>query len=402
MKINPDAIRSAQFIDTYYPVVDGVVRVVDNYTSIMNRISYSCVVTPKPLQKGFDDSKLSYDVYRTSSLKMPIAEYSIPTPKFDRNVREFLKEKQIDILHAHSPFYEGSFASSFAKKLGVPTVATFHSKYYDDVLNITGSKAIAKIVTKKLVRFYRKADCVWAVSYGAAETLRSYGYAGEIEVVPNGTSFKMPDDPEKLRRRAAAEFSIPQDKKILLFVGHLIKHKNLMLVLDTFRLLNDRSDDYRLIIVGDGYDEKEIKEYAKKQNYSEGFVRFLGKITNRELLQGMYLNADLFFFPSVYDTSGLVVREAAAMGVASLLTEGSNAAEAAEKDVSGFIAAENKIAMFREIVRIFDTDGLLERVSAGAKRDIARTWEEIVPDVLERYAAIIEKYRFEHRNELND
>ena len=397
MKINPEDIRSAQFIDTYFPIVDGVVQVVDNYAKIMNRQTYACVVTPKPLHKEYDDGKLSYDVYRTSSLKMPVAEYSIPAPRFDRNVRDFLREKQVDILHAHSPFYEGTFAASFAKKLGVPLVATFHSKYYDDVINITGSKAIARIVTNKIVRFYRSADCVWSVSQGAADTLRSYGYTGVIRIMPNGTSFEQPDNCEQLKKRVAEEYSIPQDKKVLLFVGHLIKHKNLMLILDTFRMLNDMSDEYRLVIVGDGYDEKEIKDYAKKLNFSEGFVRFIGKIVKRDTLLGVYLNADLLFFPSVYDTSGLVVREAAAMGVPSLLTEGSNAAEAVVKNKTGFIAAENKVAMFREIVRIFETEGLAKRVGAGAKREIARTWEEIIPEVREAYAEIIEKYDFDRK-----
>lgn len=399
MKINPEEIRSAQFIDTFYPIVDGVVQVVDNYAAILNRQTYACVVTPKPLKKGFDDAKLPYDVYRTASLKLPVAEYSIPTPRLDSKLKAFLNEKDVHILHAHSPFYEGSFASSFAKKLGVPTVATFHSKYYDDVINVTHSKLIAKIVTKKIVRFYRSVDCVWTVSDGAADTLRSYGYAGDITVMRNGTSFQAPDNCAELKARAAAEFSIPQDKKVLLFVGHLIRHKNLKLILDTFRMLNDKSDEYRLLIVGDGYNEKEIKKYAESLQFSEGFVRFLGKITNRELLLGVYLNADLHFFPSVYDTSGLVVREAAAMGVPSLLTAGSNAAEAVKQDVSGFIAAENKVAMYREILRIFSTEGLRERAGQGAKRDLARTWEEIMPEVREAYADIIERYQFKKNQE---
>ena len=397
MKINPEDIRSAQFIDTFFPIVDGVVRVVDNYAKIMNRQTYACVITPKPLKKGFDDTALPYDVYRTSSLKMPVAEYSIPTPKFDRKLKEFLADKQIDILHAHSPFYEGSFAVSYAKKCGLPTVATFHSKYYDDVLNITGSKAIARVVTNKIVRFYRHVDCVWTVSQGAADTLRSYGYVGDITIMRNGTAFTPPENREELRKRAASEFSIPQDKKVLLFVGHLIRHKNLKLILDTFRMLNDHSDEYRLIIVGDGYDEKEIKKYAEDLHFSEGFVRFLGKITNRELLRGVYLNADLLFFPSVYDTSGLVVREAAAMSVPSLLTAGSNAAEAVVKDVSGFVAAENKVAMYREILRIFETDGLLRRVSEGARRDVASTWEELMPSIREGYADVIERFEFKEK-----
>ena len=397
MKIKPEDIRSAQFNDTYYPIVDGVVQTVHNYADIMNRQTYSCVVTPKPMKKGFNDSIFRYDVYRTSSLKFPIAEYSIPTPKFDGKVRAFLREKNVDILHVHSPFFEGTFASSFAKKLGVPVVSTFHSKYYDDAIHITGSKAIANIVVKRIVRFYNTCDSVWSCSQGTADTLRSYGYAGDIFVMDNGTTFKMPDDPEYLKKKAAAEFSIPQDKNIILFVGHQIWHKNIKLVLDTFKMLSDNSDDYRLLIVGNGYDEVEIKKYAEELKFPNGHLRFLGKVVDRELLSGVYLNSDLFFFPSVYDNSPLVVREAASLGVPSLLTEDSNAAEAVKKNVSGFTALENKIAMYREILRIFNTKGLLERVSEGARRDVAKSWEEIIPLVRDKYARVIEEYQFKNK-----
>ena len=397
MKIKPEDIRSAQFNDTYFPIVDGVVQTVHNYAEIMNRQTYSCVVTPKPLKNTFDDSTLSYDVYRTSSVRLPIAEYSVPAPKFDRGLRSFLREKNVDVLHFHSPFMEGDFASSFAKKLGVPVIATFHSKYYDDTLHMTGSRTLARIVTKRIVRLYNKCDSVWACSNGTADTLRGYGYAGDIFVMDNGTTFKAPDDPEGLRTKAAEEFGIPADKHIILFVGHQIWHKNIRLVLDTFKMLSDSSDDYRLLIAGNGYDEIEILKYADELNFRDGHVRFLGKIMDRKLLMGLYLNADLLFFPSVYDNSPLVVREAASLGVPSLLTEGSNAAEAVKKDETGFTAAENKVAMYREILRIFSTEGLLEQVSQGAKTRVAISWEEIIPLVRDKYADVIERYNFQNK-----
>ena len=395
--INPETIRSAQFNDTYFPIVDGVVQTVHNYAEHMNRTAYTCVVTPKPMKKEFDDNTLSYDVFRTSAVNLSIAEYCLPTPKFDGKLKAWLAEKDPQIFHAHSPFFEGSFAAQYAKKLGIPSVATFHSKYYDDVVHITHSKAIAKIVTKKIVRFYNSVDHVWACSHGTADTLRSYGYGGEIFVMDNGTSFKAPDNPDALREKAAQTFGIPRDKKILLFVGHQIWHKNIKLILDTFKMLSEHSGDYRLLIVGNGYDEQAIRKYADSLNFPEGFVRFLGKIMDRDLLSGVYLNTDLFFFPSVYDNSPLVVREAASLGVPSLLTEGSNAAEAVERNVTGFTAAENKVAMYGEILRIFGTDGLLEAAGKGAREHVAKPWEEIIPLVREQYAQIIEQYNFEHK-----
>lgn len=394
--IVPEKIRSAQFNDTYFPIVDGVVQTVHNYAELMNQTGYSCVVTPNP-KMPFDDSDKSYEIYRTGSMKLSVAEYAVSFPSLDSKVRTFLKNRKLDIFHVHCPFLEGPFAASYARKLGIPSVATFHSKYYDDALNITGSKAIAKIVAAKAVRFYKSVDSVWACSEGTADTLRSYGYRGDIVVMDNGTTYEMPSNPDELREKAAAAFKIPADKHIILFVGHQIWHKNLKLVLDTFKLLDNYCDDYRLFIVGNGYDGDEIRKYADDQKFRDGRVNFVGKITDREVLQGLYLSADLFFFPSVYDNSPLVVREAASMGVPSLLTAGSNAAEAVEKDVSGFIAEENKVSMFREILHIFGTEGLLEKVSAGARQKVAKTWKKIVPQVQEKYAEIIEEYQFNHR-----
>lgn len=394
--INPEKIRSAQFVDSYYPVVDGVVLAVHNYAELMNRKSYSCVVCPR-YYKPYDDSSFSYEVFRTSSLRLPITEYALPMPKLDNNIKTLLQNRYPDIFHVHSPFTEGTFASSFAKKLGIPCVATFHSKYYDDVINITGSKTLAKIVTAKIVRFYNSVDSVWTVSDGAVDVLRSYGYHGDITVVKNGTTYTMPEDPDSLRKKAAETFMVPTDKKILLYVGQHRWHKNLKLVLDTFKLLCERDKDFRLLMIGDGLDAKAIHDYADSLHFPEGYVRFLGRINDRNLLSGMYLLSDLFFFPSMYDTSGLVVREAASLGVPSLLTAGSTASEAIVKDVSGFTADENKVAMFREILRIFSTPGLLERVGKGAQKEIATTWEEIIPDVMDNYAQVIEQYRFDHR-----
>ncbi len=393
--MKPSDIKTAQFIDTYFPLVDGVVNTVHNYATLLNSDAYTCVVTPKGM-KDHDDKPLPYDVFRTTTIKASISEYSLPAPKLDRRLRYFLTVKKIDLFHAHSPFTEGGFAQSFSKKLGVPCVATFHSKYYDDVLHMTHSKALARVVTDHIVRFYEKCDSVWSCSESTADTLRSYGYKGDIFVMDNGSSMSCPDNADELKERVATQYQIPSDKKIILFVGHQIWHKNLKLVLDTMKLLSECSDDYRLLIIGDGYDGEKIKKYADSLSFPDGAVRFVGKIMDKEIIMGFYLNAGLLFFPSVYDNSPLVVREAASLGVPSLLVEGSNASEAVRKDITGYTAAENKVAMYREIVKIFSNEEKRKAVSIAARQEIPKTWEQIVSMVQEKYAEILEKYRFDH------
>ena len=395
--MKPDKIRSVQFIDAFFPTVDGVIQTVHNYASILNRNSFSCVVAPRG-KTPYRGADLPYKVMWTSSMNLSVAEYRLPTPGLDKNLNTFLNIIRPDIFHAHTPFNEGKFAVKYAKKLGIPCIATFHSKYYDDVMHIIGSKPIAKMVVADIVNLYKRMDSVWACSDGTAETLRSYGYKGDIFIMDNGSSFEIPREKwPRLKEKAAHLYGFSPGKKNILFVGHLIWHKNLKLILDAFRELTSDSDDYRLIIAGEGYDGDAIKAYAEGLGLPPGSVRFIGKVSDRELLGGLYLNGDIFFFPSVYDNSPLVVREAASMGVPSLLTEESNAAEAVVKDVSGFTAAENTEAMCAELRRILTDDALRARVAARAEIDIPQSWEEIVERVRYKYAEVIDEYNFRHK-----
>ena len=70
----------------------------------------------------------------------------------------------------------------------------------------------------------------------------------------------------------------------------------------------------------------ELKSVIDKNGLS-GRTVFTGHIYDSKLLNGLYMAASLFVFPSEYDTAGLVVSEAAMMGTPSLVTEGSAPAE---------------------------------------------------------------------------
>lgn len=387
-----DGIRSAQFIDNYFPVIDGVIQTVHSYAAHMD----ACVVCPR-MVRGYDKLDFPYEVLTGLTLRAPFAEHACALPAANARLRRQLERRGADIFHAHSPVTLGRYALSLGRELGIPVVATFHSKYYDAVLEVTKSRRIASWLTEKVVRFYESCDSVWACSEGTAETLRSYGYRGDIFIMTNGTGFVRPAKPEPLADAAAARFGLPRDKRVLLFVGQMIWYKNQRLMLDAFRLLCDGSDEYCLVMVGSGYNEREIRAYAASLGLTPRQVIFTGLISDRALLEGVYLNADLLFFPSVFDNTPLVVREAAAMGVPSLLTAGSNAAESVVKDVNGFTASEDAAAMRDELTRIFAGDGLLERVGAAARETIPIRWETLIPRVCEKYGEIIERYSAAHK-----
>jgi len=388
----PEEIRSAQFVDSYFPVVDGVMRVVHNYASLMNKVSYSCVVAPKAA-RPFDDASLPYDVFRTPALCLNAWQYSVALPGDLRTSRRLASEARPDIIHVHSPFTQRGCAVRLAKELHIPLVATFHTKYYDDIYRITRNAAFSRAVVSNIVSFYSRCDSVWACSATTAETLHEYGYKGDIVIMNNGTDFRMPEDPAKAAEFAAAEYGIDLSSINLLFVGTQVWQKNLRLVMDTMKLVCEKQNSIHLWVAGSGYDSEAIISYARSLGLGEDTVHFLGRVDDHDLLSGLFLNADLLFFPSVYDNSPLVVREAAALGTPSLLTKGSNSADIIDPDINGFIAEENPQAMCEKILSVADSKDLLATAGRNARNTIPVSWESLIPSVYEEYSRIIESYR---------
>ena len=384
-----ETLRSMQFIDNYFPVIDGVTETVHQYASHMRGATVVCPgMEPHYLEKN----RFSYPVLVSKTLRIPLSRYACAIPGADRKLAEKICREKPHIFHTHSPSLLGEYAVCLGRKQRIPVVATFHSKVYDAVLEFTKSRTIARIVTNRTVELYEKCDEVWACSEETQETLKSYGFRKHCFVMPNGTDAAFPENSGELKERAAELFRIPQGKHVLLFVGQMIWYKNQRLILDAYRRVCDRRGDFFLIMTGTGKDEKEIEKYASSLNLTEQEILFTGGIQDRELLTGVYLNAEMLFFPSVFDNAPLVLREAAVLGVPTLATEGSNAAGAIQKNVNGFTAAGTPEAMEKEILRIFEQEDV-HGIGMKARETIPLPWEKLIPMVEERYRIVIERYK---------
>lgn len=383
-----DRTRSVQFIDNYFPVIDGVTLTVHNYALHMN----AAVVCPAMEADYSGKYHFPYPLLVSRTARVPFSRYASALPALDGKLSAEIMQQSPEIFHVHSPSLLGNYAVSLGKKEGIPVVATFHSKVYDAILEFTKSRTVAKTMTRRIVRLYEACDEVWACSEESGETLRSYGFRGSYFVMPNGTETAVPENGDELREKAASAFRIPRGKRVLLFVGQQIWYKNQRLILDTLRLLCDRSDDFFLIMAGAGKDEKDIERYAASLNLTEDQIRFAGLVKDRDLLSGLYLNADLLFFPSVFDNAPLVLREAAVLGVPTLVTEGSNAAGAIRKNVNGFTAEAAPEAMRDEILRIFSREDL-KQIGQNARETIPVSWEKLAEMVQARYRTVIERVR---------
>ena len=383
-------MRSAQFIDVFYPHIDGVVTAVDNYARILNASpeGYSCVFAPENNEKG-DGHEGGYEVFRCKSLRI-IGGYLMPLPGLSKRFRNAVKDGDFDIVHAHSPFTVGRYAYKYAKRKGVPFVCTFHSKYYDDFLRVTHSKLLARMLTNYILRLYNKADAVWAVSPGTAQTLRDYGFKGDISVVKNGSDLFFESDKDSARKKAMDLYGLPEKGRNLIFVGSQIWQKNIKLIIDTMKIL--KPDGFKLISVGGGKDEEAIKKYARDSGVADAVV-FTGKVSDRELLAGIYLCADMLFFPSEYDNAPLVLREASALGLPSMLLAGSNSADSVTEGVSGLTCPGDASGAAAAIKKAFEDPVRLQDIGSAAKETVSIPWETVVAEAEEKYKALIDSKR---------
>ena len=301
---------------------------------------------------------------------------------------------RFNLVHAHCPFTTANLARSAAKSQHIPLVATFHSKYRQDFEHNVPNKQVVDMMVKRIIRFYEQADEVWIPQAAVEPTLREYGYKGAVTVVENGNDFSTPvEEIAVLRNEMRKELGLLPDETMLLFVGQHIWEKNIGFILDALALMKDKP--FHLFMVGTGYAVHDIRVKIRELGLAQN-VTLLGNIHDRERLKAIDAAADLFLFPSLYDNAPLVVREAAAMHTPALMLQDSTAAEIIQPDINGFLTP-NDIHMYADrISYLIAHPDILRKVGNTASTTIARSWENVMDEVILRYRDILESYRLKH------
>ena len=375
--------------DSFPPLIDGVSNTVINYANVINRqLGRATVVTP--LYPGIEDD-YAFEVVRYRSL--PITEklcgYRMGYP-FSSSALDRLVGDEYDIIHSHCPFASTMMARVLREKTNIPIVMTYHTKFDIDIRRDIKNEALANQVIKIIAENISACDEVWTVSRGAGENLRSLGYEGDYVVMENGVDFPKgradADDAAELRHY----YDIPDDAILFLFVGRLLWYKGFRLILDALKIIDQKGLKYRMMIVGDGLDRAEIEDYANELGIADKCV-FTGAVSDREDLRVHYTAGELFIFPSEYDTNGIVVREAAACGVASMLIKGSCASEGIIDGKTGILTEASPEALAKNMEFAISHRGEIHQIGENAMNEIYISWEDSINHAYERYFTVRER-----------
>ena len=378
--------------DSFPPVIDGVANAVKNYADIIHQTGEDVVVVT-PSHPESDDRVFPYPVIRYPSLdfRKMTGGYTAGIP-FSPAIARQLSERKVALLHAHCPIASTILGRELRRALNAPLVMTYHTKFDIEIGKMVKGKLLRTSSTKALVQNISACDEVWAVSSGAAENLRSMGYEGSCIVMPNGVDLPLGKVSQARIAAATQGYDLPEGLPLFLFVGRIMWYKGLRIIADALAMQKAQGRDFRMVFIGSGADAQEVQAYIRRLGIEDKCI-FTGAIRDREMLRAWYSRADLFLFPSTFDTNGLVVREAAASSLGAVLIAGSCAAEGITHGVNGLLIEENAQSLSACLTQVMQQPQQMARIGANAARDLYLSWQDAVRAARERYQIVIDRYR---------
>ena len=389
------ALSFGQFNDSYFPAIDGVAVCARNYAHWLNQKYGACSLCVPIAPCAGIKEEFPLIGYRSFPLKRR-PPYRFGAPFLDRAYRRNLDRLTFDLVHAHSPFMAASEALRVAKRLDIPVVGTFHSKFYDDFYEYTGNRSLAKAGVAYVMSRFKQMDSVWTVSEGTLETMREYGYRGEVRIIPNGSDLKPLENTAEAVQKTERLCGVCPEDTLFLFVGQHIPQKNLWLIFQVFKRLAAKRRNVRLVTVGSGPLLDELRGWVVEQQLTTS-VHLFGPTRDRALLRALYARANVFVFPSLYDNAPLVVREAATMGTPTIAVEGSNTAQGMTHLQNALLCRNDADSLYEQMLFAVDNREELNKIGENAQKTLSQSWEQVVELVYQNYLEVMEEYRAKKR-----
>ena len=224
------------------------------------------------------------------------------------------------ITHLHGLWtYVSYLAGSLRKSWQCPMVVSPHGSLEPYALKISPrKKGLASMLFERTNLM--TASCIWALSQQEEESVRTYGYNGRVQIIPNGVNDAIPcsaDEVTDFRSR----HKITADHRIMLFLSRIAPKKNLSLLLKTFALNLKQSPNWILVIAGSDEGGHIHEVQALIQTLGIGaFVRIIGQVTGKEKALA-FTSASFFVLASHSEGLPIAVLEAMAYSRPVLVTD---------------------------------------------------------------------------------
>jgi glycosyltransferase involved in cell wall biosynthesis len=369
-------MRVAIFTETAPPSVNGVVRRLDQTIRELTAAGDDVMVFAPG---GGPSTWQRAEVYGAPCFPLPwYPEIAVGMPR--PALRSRLARFAPDVVHAVNPAVLAAGGMFYARSLGIPVVASFHT-HLPRYLHHYGLGVFEQFAWDVLRSVHNQADVNLAVSRPVAEELQrrglervELGWRGGVDT----TLFHPLRASREMRARLTDGHS---DAPLVISVGRLGAEKGL----DLLGPMLDLLPGARLAVVGDG----PYRPLLQQQLASRP-VHFAGYLAGTELATAV-ASADALVFPSQTDTLGLVLLEAMAAGTPVVAADSGGVPDMVHDGLTGFLFRPGDVkAAARGVRRLLDDRMTRELIRAAARAEAEEwTWAAAVRDLRGWYRAAI-------------
>jgi len=354
-------LKIGVFTDSFRPYTSGVVRSIELFSREFNTLGHDVYIfgpdypmLHPPREEG---------VFRFISVPWPSnPDFSLPIP-FSAQLGSTIKQLKLDIIHAHSPFLLGRLGARAARRYKLPLVFTFHTLYDQYVHYFPFVEKTSKQVVQNIARnFCNRCNMVITPSQLVVNYLRRIGVEAPLVNIPTGVDLAEFKDLDS--NWLQNNYGIKPEEIVLLFVGRLGKEKNVTFLMNSFQKVQNSFPDAHLVLVGKGPQESHLRNMGRQMGL-EDKLTFTGVLPRQSIVH-CYASADLFVFPSVTETQGLVIGEAKAAGIPTVAIRAFGPAEMVAHGEDGLLTDPSVQAFTEAILFLLNDKTLYQDMSKKA------------------------------------
>jgi glycosyltransferase involved in cell wall biosynthesis len=317
------------------------------------------------------------------SFRLPYYEsYQIKVPSILRSVK-LIAESAPDQIIISTPGPVGLMGLLMARLLNIHCIGIYHTDFHEESKPIVEDDTISNIILSYERWFYSQMDEIRVPTLEYAKILEERNiHAKEVKLLRRGIEA---DEFEPLQdRKKPLENRLGiKDGFTLIYTGRVSKDKSLDLLCEVYRRLTEIREDINLVVAGNGPYLSEMKEELK--DYPR--AHFTGALS-RDKLPGIYNGGDLFLFPSITDTFGMVILESLACGLPALVSNHGGPKELLRNGGGSVVPDQEPETWLKAILDMMEMvekdPQAYEKLRAEARASVKENadWDRVLDDLL--------------------
>jgi glycosyltransferase involved in cell wall biosynthesis len=283
-----------------------------------------------------------------------------------------------DLVHINTEFMIAEFGFLYAKVHNLPAVYTFHTMwedYAESYFPLFPAIVVRFFIRGILKNILRRSYRVIVPTPQIEAVVRRYKFKRETFLLPTGIDqdffARDPAEIKWFREKMETQYPALKGKRILLFAGRVAKEKNLGFLLGILPSILARHPDAVLLVVGNGPDLDYFREEAAGRGVADHCV-FTGYIERKDLALA-YSISEIFVFPSLTETQGLVTLEAMFSGIPVVAIGEMGTIMVMGGDNGGFMVRNDPEEFTRRVLELMEDKELYARKVLEAKEHV-RAW----------------------------